>query len=144
MPKTVKMGMMLFEKPIIRRSCRFLGVVTLGAALVGCSGAGDTTRKVVKNLNPVNWFGDGEEEKKKKPLQAGKSLPARQSSRGWATSHRDLRNRPLKNKHKKLPKALPPTPRMQNIPISNCAKAPRYSAVAGSLSAPFSAVSRSP
>lgn len=79
MPKSAKMGKMLFEIPVIRRSCRFLVVVTLGAALVGCSGAGDTTRKVVKNLNPVNWFGDGEEEKKKKPLQAGKSSPARQS-----------------------------------------------------------------
>ncbi|MBG04273.1 MAG: hypothetical protein CMM59_09380 [Rhodospirillaceae bacterium] len=70
---------MLFEKPVISRSCRFLVVVTLGAALVGCSGAGDTTRKVVKNLNPVNWFGDDEEEKEKKPLQAGKNSPARQS-----------------------------------------------------------------
>ena len=79
MPKTAKIGKMLFEKPVIRRSCRFLVVVTLGAALVGCSGAGDTTRKVVKNLNPVNWFGDDEEEKEKKPLQAGKSSPARQS-----------------------------------------------------------------
>ena len=79
MPKTAKMGKMLFEKPVIRRSCPFLVVVTLGAALVGCSGAGDTTRKVVKNLNPVNWFGDDEKEKEKKPLQAGKSSPARQS-----------------------------------------------------------------
>ena len=35
--------------------------------------------QVVKNLNPVNWFGDDEEEKEKKPLQAGKSSPARQS-----------------------------------------------------------------
>ena len=79
MPKTAKMAKMLFEKPVIRRSCPFLVVVTLGAALVGCSGAGDTTRKVVKNLNPVNWFGDDEKEKEKKPLQAGKSSPARQS-----------------------------------------------------------------
>ena len=46
MPKTAKMGKMLFEKSVIRRSCPFFVVVTLGAALVGCSGAGDTTRKL--------------------------------------------------------------------------------------------------
>ena len=47
----------------MRKSCRFLVVVALGAVLIGCSGAGETTRKVVKNLNPVNWFGDDEDEK---------------------------------------------------------------------------------
>tara|TARA_B100000676_G_scaffold306681_1_gene363467 strand:+ start:1146 stop:2552 length:1407 start_codon:yes stop_codon:yes gene_type:complete len=45
---------------MICKSCRVLVVVALGAILVGCSGAADTTRKVVKNLNPVNWFGDDE------------------------------------------------------------------------------------
>jgi len=43
---------------MMRKSYRFLVVAALGAVLIGCGGAGETTRKVVKNLNPVNWFGD--------------------------------------------------------------------------------------
>jgi len=79
MPKPAKLGKMLLERPAVRRSCRLLVVMTLGAALVGCSSAGDTTRKVVKNLNPVNWFGEDEDDKEKKPLQTAKGSTARKS-----------------------------------------------------------------
>ncbi|MBO88301.1 MAG: hypothetical protein CMP14_02170 [Rickettsiales bacterium] len=60
---------------------RFLVVVALGAILIGCSGAADTTRKVVKNLNPVNWFGDDEDTKEKGDAKEKKDRQAWTSGR---------------------------------------------------------------
>ncbi|PPR62322.1 MAG: hypothetical protein CFH10_00862 [Alphaproteobacteria bacterium MarineAlpha4_Bin2] len=53
-----------------RVAVRILMVVVVAGALTSCSGVADKTRTVVKNLNPVNWFGDDddEDENKKKPL----------------------------------------------------------------------------
>ena len=100
--------------------------MTLGAALVDARrGRYDT--QSVKNLNP-RTVQRRRKKKKKKPLQAGKSSPAAI----FETRRRPVRpkNHP-EEQHGKLPKASPPTPRMQSIPI--VAQTPRYSAVAGSL-----------
>ena len=51
---------------------RVLVVIAVGGVVASCSTVGDTTRTVVRNLNPVNWFGDDDEDKQKKPLAAGK------------------------------------------------------------------------
>ena len=51
---------------------RFVTVVAVFGMLAACSSAADTTRTVVKSLNPVNWFDDDEEDKQKKPLAAAK------------------------------------------------------------------------
>ena len=60
---------------MMRKFYRFLVVAALGAVLIGCGGAGETTRKVVKNLNPVNWFGD-DDAKEKEGLKGKKDRQA--------------------------------------------------------------------
>jgi len=55
-----------------RLCVRVLVVIAVGGVVASCSSVGDTTRTVVRNLNPVNWFGDDDEDKRKKPLAAGK------------------------------------------------------------------------
>ena len=80
----------------MRKSYRVLVVAALGAVLIGCGGAGETTRKVVKNLNPVNWFGDDDaienegvkETKDRQALKRGgsparKSFPEASCGLGW-------------------------------------------------------------
>ena len=51
---------------------RLVTVAVVFGTLAACSSAGDTARTVVKNLNPVNWFDDDEQDKNKKPLAAEK------------------------------------------------------------------------
>lgn len=63
---------MLSSANIARLCVRVLVVITLGGVVASCSSAGDTTRAVVRNLNPVNWFGDEDEDKQTKPLAGGK------------------------------------------------------------------------
>jgi flagellar motor protein MotB len=53
-----------------RLCVRLLAVITVGGVIASCSIAGDATRTVMRNWNPVNWFGDDDEQKK--PLTAGK------------------------------------------------------------------------
>jgi flagellar motor protein MotB len=53
-----------------------LAVIAVGGVVASCSSVGDTTRTVVRNLNPVNWFGDDGESKQKNPLAAGKPSAA--------------------------------------------------------------------
>lgn len=63
----------MLSSAIAARLCvRVLVVIAVGGVVASCSSAGDTTRTVVRNLNPVNWFGDEDEDKQKKPLAAGK------------------------------------------------------------------------
>ena len=63
---------MLSSANTARLCVRVLVVIAVCGVAVSCSSAGDTTRTVVRNLNPVNWFGDEDEDKQKKPLAAGK------------------------------------------------------------------------
>ena len=65
---------MLSSANAARLCVRVLLVIAVGGVVASCSSVGDTTRTVVRNLNPVNWFGDGDEDKhkQKKPLAAGK------------------------------------------------------------------------
>ena len=52
----------------MRKGTRICTVLVLTGILISCGGVGDTTRTVVRTLNPVNWFGDEEDEKKAKSL----------------------------------------------------------------------------
>ena len=63
---------MLSSANAARLCVRVLVVIAVGGVVASCSSVGDTTRTVVRNLNPVNWFGDDDEDKRKKPLAAGK------------------------------------------------------------------------
>ena len=65
---------MLSSANATRLCVRVLLVIALGGVVASCSSVGDTTRTVVRNLNPVNWFGDedNDKHKQKKPLAAGK------------------------------------------------------------------------
>ena len=67
---------MLSSANAARLCVRVLAVIAVGGVVASCSSAGDTTRSVVRNLNPVNWFGDDDEDKQKKPLAAGKPAAA--------------------------------------------------------------------
>lgn len=67
---------MLSSANAARLCVRVLAVIAVGGVVASCSSAGDTTRTVVRNLNPVNWFGDDDEDKQKKPLAAGKPTAA--------------------------------------------------------------------
>lgn len=54
------------------RSGRVVAILIAGALLASCSSAGETTRTVVRNLNPVNWFEEDPKDAQKKPLEASK------------------------------------------------------------------------
>ena len=63
----------IFRNILSLEGClRLVAVAIVFGTLAACSSAGDTARTVVKNINPVNWFADDEEDKNKKPLAAGK------------------------------------------------------------------------
>ena len=63
----------IFRNILSLKGClRLVAVAIVFGTLAACSSAGDTARTVVKNINPVNWFADDEDDKNKKPLAAGK------------------------------------------------------------------------
>ena len=56
--------MAIFRNILSLDGClRLVTVAVVFGMLAACSSAADTTRTVVKNLNPVNWFDDDEEDK---------------------------------------------------------------------------------
>jgi outer membrane protein OmpA-like peptidoglycan-associated protein len=67
---------MLSSANAARLCVRVLAVIAVGGVVASCSSVGDTTRTVVRNLNPVNWFGDDDEDKQKKPPAVGKPSAA--------------------------------------------------------------------
>ena len=68
--RPVKWWNMFSVKKALSVTARALAVIAITGILASCMGVGETTRTVVRNLNPVNWFGDDENPKAKeqKPL----------------------------------------------------------------------------
>ena len=72
MPNHGKLRDMLLSSAMRGALSRGLVLIAVGAALASCSSAGETTRNVMRNMNPMNWFEDEADEKSDKKALANK------------------------------------------------------------------------
>ena len=103
---------------------RLVAVAVVFGTLAACSSAGDTARTVVKNLNPVNWFDDDEEDKTRSRWRLKSRTRHQSHFQNWALFPRVLNDRARKRKPSKLPKALPLILRTRATLINSCVRVP--------------------